>query len=131
MRRNDLSDAHDSATARRILAIDQELAALERDSPRSRLDSPWLIPLGIMVGAIAAFVLVSAGYRLRMLSLWPVLLMVGVPSGVYVMELIKNRRRRLRLERQLDELVGGREAGEPLGANRGGNSRDATDRRSS
>jgi hypothetical protein len=113
MRRNDLSDAHDSATARRILAIDQELAALERASPRSRLDSPWLIPMGIMLGAIAAFVLVSAGYRLRTLSLWPVLLMVGVPSGVYAFELIQNWRRRLRLERELDELIGDTETTRP------------------
>jgi hypothetical protein len=38
---------------------------------------------------------------------------VAVPSGVYALELIKNRRRRLRLEREMDDLIGGSDVTEP------------------
>jgi hypothetical protein len=114
--------SHQAPKAKRILTIDEEIAVLERSSPRSWLSDSALIPLGVMLGALGAFLINSAGYRLRVLSLWPVLLLVAVPSALYGLELFKNWRRRMRLERELDELVADSGAGKPGSAFVGGRS---------
>jgi hypothetical protein len=97
--------APDSPMARRILAIDQEIAMLERVRPKMRFSVHTLVPLLLLPAVIAYFV--SSGRDIQWLHMikWTSILL-GVPAVLYGSLLLTNWRQRHRLEREMDELVG-------------------------
>jgi hypothetical protein len=96
----------ESPTARRILAIDDEIEALERLQPRSRgiLYGVAVLVMSVLVGAIG-IVASGADVSQYLGYLLPTLGLVAVPSGILSLQLLKNRRKRLALERELDALI--------------------------
>jgi hypothetical protein len=117
----DVQRVGDPSRAIRILALDEEIAALERINPKAWLYAAMFILLMLVLGAVIFVASGSGTGFFRVIKfIWPLLLAIAAPAGLYGLSLARNWRRRLRLERQLDELVGGREAGEQLGVNRGG-----------
>ena len=105
---SEVQSAGDPSRAIRILALDEEIVALEHVSPKARLYLMLIIPLILML--ISFMILVSqtggdAGLQMLYL-ISPVLILVLVPTTIYGMEVMKNRRRLRRLEEELDKLIG-------------------------
>jgi hypothetical protein len=92
-----------SPTLRRILAIDDEIAALDRVQPRSR----YLLYGSALLAAVLLWgvTLVAAGSSAAE-PLLRVILFVTVPGAVFAGQIARNRYRRHRLELELDELTG-------------------------
>ena len=115
-----------SPKAERILAIDDEIASLERVSPNVGRYAVSLISLFLMLGAV---LVVSGPVRL---DIWLflirlLLIMVGIPAFIYGALMWTNRRQRLRLEREMDELIADhRGAGHPARLTGGSGSSPAT-----
>jgi hypothetical protein len=96
----------DPARAIRILALDEEIVALEHVSPKARLYLALIIPLILMLVPLM-IILARSDAGLEMLYLVsPVLILVLVPTVIYALDVMKNRRRLHRLEQELDELIG-------------------------
>jgi hypothetical protein len=92
----------ESPTAHRILAIDDEIAALDRVRPKARyLWYGTALLAAILVWAVA---LVAAGTRSSE-ALLRVIVFVAVPGLVFAGQLARNSIRRHQLERELDALI--------------------------
>jgi hypothetical protein len=109
----DAPRAGDPSRAIRILALDEEIAALEHVSPKARLYLALIIPLVLMLIPLMILISRNAGdANLEMLYLFsPVLILVLVPTVIYGIEMMKNRRRLRRLEEELDKLIAYQETG--------------------
>jgi hypothetical protein len=93
----------ETPTAQRILAIDDQIAALERVRPKARyLTYGTLLLLAFMFWAVT---LVAAGSDAAE-GLFRVILAVAIPSVVFALQLGRNTWRRHQLEQELDELIG-------------------------
>ena len=92
----------ESPTAHRILAIDDEIAALDRVRPKSRyLWYGTALLTGILLWATT---LVAAGTRASG-ALLRVIIFVAVPGLIFAGQLARNSHRRHKLERELDSLI--------------------------
>jgi hypothetical protein len=103
-----------SPRAERMLAIDDEIASLQRVSPKLLRYGASLISLLLMLGAVV--VVSSSSRRLDVAWLYLIgvfLILVGVPAAIYGALLSMNRRQRLRLEREMDELIADHEGARP------------------
>jgi Flp pilus assembly protein TadB len=111
MEPNDFSGMRaESPTAHRMLAIDDEIDSLDRVNPKAGRYAAMLIPLLLLLGAVVFFAPSTAEFDVAWLYLIQlVLIIVGVPGVIYGALLFKNRRQRLRLEREMDELISDRE----------------------
>jgi hypothetical protein len=92
----------ETPTARRILAIDEEIAALERVRPKARyLWYGGALLAGILIWALT---LLAAGSSEAEL-LFRVIVAVAIPSAVFGVQLARNTQKRHRLEHELDALI--------------------------
>ena len=92
----------ESPTLHRILAIDDEIAALDRVQPKSRyLWYGTALLAGFLIWAIT---LVAADTSMSE-PLLRVILAVTVPSVIFGVQIARNRRQRHRLELEMDELA--------------------------
>jgi hypothetical protein len=107
-------DSAESPTAKRILAIDDEIAALERAMPKARVivNGTAVIAFCVLAGAIfIAGTDSDVSQYLRYIL--PSLGLIAVPGGILAIQMLKMRRERLALERELDALLGGSKTAEP------------------
>jgi Flp pilus assembly protein TadB len=90
-----------SLRAQRILALDEQIASLERLDPHAGRYAAGLIYLLLLLAAV--FYVAGGGAWLFLIRLF--LINVGIPAAIYGALLFQSRRRRRRLERELDELI--------------------------
>jgi hypothetical protein len=102
---SEVQSAGDPSRAIRILAIDEEIVALEHVSPKARLYLALIIPLILLLVPLM-LIIAQRDAGLEMLyMISPVLILVLVPTTIYGIEVMKNRRRLRRLEEELDKLI--------------------------
>ena len=98
----DSGSPRETPTAQRILAIDDQIAALERVRPKARyLTYGTLLLVAFMIWGVT---LVAAGSDAAD-ALLRVILAVAVPSVVFAVQLARNSWRRHQLEEELDALI--------------------------
>jgi Flp pilus assembly protein TadB len=101
-RQNDgLRPDEQSFRAQRILALDEQIASMERLDPHAGRYAAGLIYLLLLLAGV--LYVVGGGAWLFLIKLF--LLNVGIPAAIYGALLFQSRRRRRRLEREMDELV--------------------------
>ena len=92
----------ETPTAHRILAIDDQIAALERVRPKARY--LWY-GTAVLVGVLLwALTLVAAGSGAADF-LFRTIVVVAIPGVIFAAQLTRNTRRRHQLERELDRLI--------------------------
>jgi hypothetical protein len=97
-----------SPVASRILAIDDEIATLERTRPK-----PYVVFFGSVVFPLGIVAVAAASFALDFPELRRVAALLAVPCLLYARQLLGGNARRSRLERELDELIDSPRRGEP------------------
>jgi hypothetical protein len=96
--------SNESPTALRILAIDEEIAALDRVRPK------WVLYLVTGLVALLLLVLLLVTHVANSFDdsfIRMTIVVVAAPFAAVAGQLAKTRGERLRLERELDELIAG------------------------
>jgi hypothetical protein len=97
-----------SPTALRILAIDDEIEALDRIRPKSwiLIYGSAVLVLALMLGMVGLMIADGLPGRsfIKGLALF-MMTILGVPGAVLGLQLTNNYRKQRRLERELDELI--------------------------
>jgi hypothetical protein len=93
---------NETPTARRILAIDDEIAALDRVRPKARyLWYGTALLIGVLIWAVTLVAVGSGAADV----LFRTILVVAIPSVIFAIQLTRNSHRRHELERELDTLI--------------------------
>jgi Flp pilus assembly protein TadB len=99
----------ESPSPDRILAIEDQIAALDRIRPKTR--HVWLGTTILVFIVCCAILLVTAGTASSNIFL-PAML-IAVASTIFAFQLTRNTRRRHRLERELNALIAPRARRDP------------------